>query len=195
MDFAPGGRLAARLQAGPITLEKRCGWPSRWRALAYAHSQGLIHRDLKPANVLLRPDSSPVLADFGLARPIIGNSAARITAAGAVMGTLGLRKPPSIQRPASRRARRSLCVWRDATRDADRPRAVRGDSAQIMYGHLSSRQRRRASSSPALPDPIERLILRLLEKNPELRPQSAAELAAGCARFRAPARRSGRRWR
>ena len=53
-----------------------------------------------------------------------------------------------------------------------------GDSAQIMYGHLQQPPPPPRQFNPALPDPVERLILRLLEKNPDMRPQSAADLAA-----------------
>ena len=37
-------------------------------ALDYLHKQGLLHRDIKPSNILLRPDGSPLLIDFGAAR-------------------------------------------------------------------------------------------------------------------------------
>ena len=137
MDFAPGGSLAARLQAGPIGLDEtlRLAIPLA-DALAYAHSQGLIHRDLKPANVLLRPDGSPVLADFGLARPAVADSAAQITATGAVMGTLAYMAPEQFSgRPADARAdiyAFGVMLYEMLTGRVP----FEGDSAQIMYGHL-----------------------------------------------------------
>src|SRR4030095_5857144 len=54
-----------------------------------------------------------------------------------------------------------------------------GDSAQVMYGHLQQPPFPPRALNPALPDTIEQLILRMLEKDPDMRPQSAAEVAAG----------------
>ena len=153
MDFAPGGSLAARLQAGPIALDEtlRLAIPLA-DALAYAHGQGLIHRDLKPANVLLRPDGSPVLADFGLARPIIGDSAAQITATGAVMGTLAYMAPEQFSgRPADARADMyafGVMLYEMLTGRVP----FEGDSAQIMYGHLQQPPPPPRQLNPALPD-------------------------------------------
>ncbi|MEO7911761.1 MAG: protein kinase [Roseiflexaceae bacterium] len=179
MDFAPGGSLAARLQAGQIALDEtlRLAIPLA-DALAYAHSQGLIHRDLKPANVLLRLDGSPVLADFGLARPIIADSAAQITATGAVLGTLAYMAPEQFSgRPAD--ARSDIYAFGVMLYEMLTGRVpFEGDSAQIMYGHLQQPPAPPRQINPALPDAIERLILRMLEKNPDKRPQSATELAA-----------------
>jgi serine/threonine-protein kinase len=178
MDFAPGGSLAGRLQAGPLRLDEalRLAIPLA-DALAYAHGQGLIHRDLKPANVLLQLDGSPVLADFGLARPVIANSAAQLTATGAMMGTLAYMAPEQFSgRPAD--ARVDLYAFGVMLYEMLTGRVpFEGDSAQIMYGHLQQPPPPR-QLNPALPAAVERLILRLLEKNPDLRLQSAAELAA-----------------
>jgi serine/threonine-protein kinase len=179
MDYAPGGSLAARLRGGPLGLDEtlRLAIPLA-DALAYAHSQGLIHRDLKPANVLLRLDGSPVLADFGLARPISVDSAAQITATGALMGTLAYMAPEQFSgRLADARAdiyAFGVLLYEMLTGRVP----FEGDSAQIMYGHLQQPPPPPRQLNPALPDAVEQLILRMLEKNPDMRLQSAAELAA-----------------
>jgi hypothetical protein len=54
-------------------------------AVAHIHAAGILHRDIKPANVLLEPDGSPRLTDFGIAR---GDETSALTLTGQVMGTL-----------------------------------------------------------------------------------------------------------
>jgi serine/threonine protein kinase len=68
MELVTGGSLDARLRAGPLAPQEaaRIG-RGVLGALHAAHAAGIQHRDVKPANVLLRPDGSPVLTDFGIA--------------------------------------------------------------------------------------------------------------------------------
>jgi serine/threonine protein kinase len=68
MELVTGGSLHDRLQQGPLTPQDtaRVG-RGVLAALRAAHEAGIQHRDVKPANVLLRPDGTPVLTDFGIA--------------------------------------------------------------------------------------------------------------------------------
>ncbi|MER6782013.1 MULTISPECIES: serine/threonine-protein kinase [unclassified Streptomyces] len=68
MELIKGGSLHDRLESGPMPVADvlRLGLDVL-SALRAAHAEGVLHRDVKPANVLLRPDGSAVLTDFGIA--------------------------------------------------------------------------------------------------------------------------------
>ncbi|MBL0927316.1 MAG: protein kinase [Phycisphaerales bacterium] len=63
-------------------------------AVHHAHSNGVIHRDLKPANVLITPDGTPRVVDFGIARRV--DAGTRITRAGGFVGTLAYAAPEQV---------------------------------------------------------------------------------------------------
>src|SRR5262245_31502142 len=193
MDFADGGSLAAQLQAGPLSLDQALDLAIPLAdALEYAHRQGVIHRDLKPANVLLRADGSPVLADFGLARPLQVLSDAQITATGALLGTLVYMAPEQFSgRAADTRAdidAFGVMLFEMLTGRIP----FDGDSAQIMYGHLQQPPPAPRQLNPALPAPVERLVLQMLAKDPAARPQNMAEVAAALHSLRDSGAATGR---
>ena len=85
MEYVEGGDLRRRIRAGmtpPEAFEiiERIG-----SALKLAHDRGVVHRDVKPANILFRPDGTPLLADFGIAKDHQSDSG--LTMDGSVVGS------------------------------------------------------------------------------------------------------------
>ena len=69
MELVEGGRLPDRLANGPLPPHEAAVLvESLARAVEHAHQQGIVHRDLKPANILLAPDLTPRIVDFGLVK-------------------------------------------------------------------------------------------------------------------------------
>jgi serine/threonine protein kinase len=85
MELVTGGSLSDRLAHGPLTVPEaaRIG-RGVLSALRAAHAVGIQHRDIKPGNVLLRPDGSPVLTDFGIAAM---QDVTSLTMSGSVVGS------------------------------------------------------------------------------------------------------------
>jgi serine/threonine-protein kinase len=148
------------------------------RAVHHAHVQGFVHCDLKPSNILLDAEGQPYVTDFGLARRYGDDG--QLTATGAVLGT------PSYMAPEQASGSR-----RELTPTAD----VYGLGA-ILYELLTGRPPFRASTimetvvqvlerepapprqlRPSIPPELERICLRCLEKSPQDRYATAADLA------------------
>jgi tetratricopeptide (TPR) repeat protein len=83
MQFVPGENLAARLERGEGV---DCDQLARelLEALDHIHSVGILHRDIKPANIVIEPDGTAKLIDFGIALP---RDATALTSTGLILGT------------------------------------------------------------------------------------------------------------
>jgi len=106
MKLVTGGNLGSRVAELVVRPREAAALVARIaRAVHFAHQRGILHRDLKPANVLLDPDGTPYVTDFGLAKRTEGD--AGLTRTGAVVGT------PSYMPPEQARAEKQLTTAAD----------------------------------------------------------------------------------
>jgi serine/threonine protein kinase len=156
-------------------------------SLAEAHALGLIHRDIKPANVYLCerggvPDCVKVL-DFGLVRLYRAEkgSPMHLTGEKGIVGTPWFMSPESIKNSALSDPRSDIyAIGALAYFLLTREYVFNGESVMEVYEKQLTQAPPppgRRSSNPVSPE-LERTILRCLEKDPQLRPQTISELRA-----------------
>jgi eukaryotic-like serine/threonine-protein kinase len=164
IDDAPGHRVP--LQQTLQIADQVC------QALEYAHSHGIIHRDLKPGNVWLTGDGTAKLGDFGLA---IALDRTRLSTAGTIVGTVAYMPPEQAMGRESDACSDlySLGAMLYEMVTGKQP-FVGDDPVAVISQHLNTKPVAPSWHNPDVPKPLERLILRLLSKDPEARPESAA---------------------
>jgi serine/threonine protein kinase len=105
MEYVEGEDLSLRINRGPLsTPEIQHIARQIAEALGEAHSKGIVHRDIKPSNIVVRPDQSIKILDFGLAKirkehagnPFLELSGDSLTMPGTVLGTLDYMSPEQI---------------------------------------------------------------------------------------------------
>jgi serine/threonine-protein kinase len=178
LEFVPGGSLLDRQRK-----EERLPWrdvvrlgAEISRALAAIHAAGIIHRDLKPANVLLGGDGRAMLADFGLAR---GGGTTTLTKTGELLGTLEYMAPEMAEGGKAVDARAdlySLGCTLYALLAGEPP--FHGSGPQTIAMHLRAAPPPLSKRVPDCPAPVERVVMKLLAKNPGDRGGEAADVAA-----------------
>ncbi len=142
-------------------------------ALEHAHAHGIIHRDLKPENVLIHPDGTAKLTDFGLARTV----ASRLTTEGTIVGTVFYLAPEqALGGKIDHRADLyALGVMLYELTTGQLPFAG-DDLLAVISQHLHAPVVPPSTHNPEIPPTLDALIVRLLSKQPEDRPASAAEV-------------------
>jgi serine/threonine protein kinase len=151
------------------------------KAAGYAHQRGMIHRDIKPANVMLDVHGNAILMDFGIAR-IIGGQ--QHTATGAVLGTALYMAPEQIQglHPDARADIYSIGVLLYESLSGRPP--FEADSAMtLMMMHLHDPVPDLEQFHPGIPEGVEQIVYRALEKDRTNRYQSGEEMATALQDF------------
>ncbi len=188
MPFMDGGTLRSHLRRGPLPLADACRYLREIAdALDYIHRRGIIHRDIKASNVLLDADGNCYLADFGIARN--DSDATQLTSTGNVLGTVDYVAPELFEpdyRADARSDFYSLGVLLYEMVTGRLPFSAENQIAVVTM-HMTKQPPSPSSIVPTISPQVERVMLRELEKNPDLRYPSAIAFAdAFCQAVNSP---------
>jgi len=185
MELVDGETLRARLASGPIPPRKAIAYALQIaKGIGAAHARGIVHRDLKPENVMITRDDLVKILDFGLAKPIdaggsdLTRGASMATSAGTVLGTFGYMAPEQVRAQAVDHRADMFAFGAVLYEMLTGRRAFKGETAADTMSAILTKDPEdldlaRLSISPGL----ERTVRRCLEKTPDLRFQSANDLA------------------
>ncbi len=143
--------------------------------LAHAHEHGVVHRDIKPGNIMVVRDRVAKIMDFGIARVRASDVK---TQTGAILGSPRYMSPEQVTgQPADRRSDIfSLGVVLHEIAAGEPPFSA-PTVTQLMHQIATATPRPPSATNPAVPPMLDLIVAKALEKQPDARYQSAAELA------------------
>ncbi len=156
-------------------------------ALEAAHAEGVVHRDFKPQNILLDKNEQVYVTDFGLAKSLEAD--AGLSRSGEFLGTPRYMAPEQVEgRGIDHRVdiyALGLILYEMLTGDVP----FHADSTiQLMYKRVNETPKSPKTLNPELPDWINRVVMKCLERYPDNRYQNATDLLADLQHQLAPAK-------
>ena len=176
MELVEGEDLRMRARRAPVELPTLLRFATEvLAALDYAHARGVVHRDIKPANIMVTPQETIKVLDFGIATTSVSSD---LTATGAMIGSLNYMSPEQIQggRATAQSDLYSLGITLYELIAGQLPFQGAG-SFELMNAHLQQTPRSLAEVRPGVPVSLARAVERALAKDPRNRFGSAREFA------------------
>ena len=185
MEFVEGKTIRELLGRGPLPIPELLHYAAQVaEALAKAHAGNIVHRDLKPENLMVTPDGLVKILDFGLAKmkaevsSLSTDATNAQTAAGVLLGTVQYMSPEQARSPSvdhrSDQFNLGMIVYEMATgRRAFARDSVSATLAAIMFEEPAPA----TDINPAIPEGLQRVIAKCLQKDPAGRFASTRELA------------------
>jgi hypothetical protein len=172
------GRTLATISPSELTVHTALRYILELlEALAFAHENNVVHRDVKPANIMVLSSGAIKVMDFGLSRRTSEMSS--VTNAGEIVGTIAYLSPERFLGKIAD-ARSDLysvgVVMYEVFTGTVPFKNESDDLVAVIFAHVNEPPAALRTINPAVPAPIERIVLRLLEKDPERRYASAREV-------------------
>jgi serine/threonine protein kinase len=185
MEFVEGQSLAEVIRGGAVPPRKAAEFAEQIaRAIHFAHQNGVVHRDIKPSNILVDDSGRARVTDFGLAKHV--DRGDDLTLTGQIMGTPAYMAPEQITNrrgeigPACDIYGLGALLYELLT---GRPPFAARDHFSTLLQVLECDPQSPRSINPAVPRALEIICLKCLEKEPQHRCASAAEVADDLSRF------------
>ena len=197
MELLDGESLADRIRRGPIDIETLLTLGVQIAdALESAHSKGIVHRDLKPANIFVTSRGQAKILDFGVAKidrhnaPDANSLVAtvrkdQLTSAGATIGTVAYMSPEQARGEVTDARTDLFSIGTVLYQMATGILPFQGETSAVVFDALLNRDPTPLNQvNPTLPQELNRIIGQALEKDRDMRYQSATDLKTALKRLK-----------